>query len=345
MGSLDSIPFIHAGIVSPIAELLAANGGNNDQAFQRAGVPVELSAAKGQILSATDYLALLESGAREISDPHFGVALGEELKIYELGPFGQLLAAAPTLGAVIATANSLIHHYSSAARSWLEVERGVACWRYRMDWRCRALDLTCLEGRRIDGELTLVLLRSLVRLAAGAAWQPQEVMLDRATARDVSKFQSRIAALCCRRHDSYGLVFPSDLLGLPMTCQRPLTESQRQGVFDRLAALNPRDSFVLLLKAIIRAQLHGGYPEISSVARSTGLSVRTLQRRLSNEGWTFSGLVSAVRQKAACELLADPDLGQIEVSLSLGYADTANFSRAFKKWTGTTPSAFRHVRV
>lgn len=345
MGSIDSIPVINAGIVSFVAEVVAANGGIIDQAFQRAGVPVELTAAKDQILSATDYLALLESGAWEIRDLHFGVALGEELKIHELGPFGQLLAAAPTLGEAIATADSLIQHYSSAGRCWLEVDGEMACWRYRMDWRGHTPDLAYREGRRIDGELTLILFRALVRLAAGAAWQPQEMMLDRMTARHVRNFQSRTGVPRCWRGESYGLVFPCDLLGLPMTCLRPLTESERQRLFDRLAALNPGHSFVALLKGIIRAQLHGGYPEISSAARSTGLSVRTLQRRLSSEGWTFSGLISAVRQQAACELLADPDLGQIEVSLSLGYADAANFSRAFKKWTGTTPSAFRRVRL
>lgn len=345
MRTVGSFPFIHAGVVAPFAEFIAANGGIIEPPFSRAGVPVELADAKDQIIPTADYLSLLEQGAQELRDEHFGSALGESLTLRQLGSFGRLVAAASTLGAAIDTANALIPHYSSAAHSWLDVEGNKVYWRYRLEWQSRTIGDTYRDGRRFDGELALTLFRDLIRLAAGCAWQPLEMHLDQETVRHALDLQSRFGVPCRRRSGSYALVFSRDLLALPMTYSRRLTERDRKAHLERLTALDPGDSFVALMKAIIRAQLHGGYPEIATVARASRLSVRTLQRRLAQEDLTFSRLVTAVRQQAACELLADPDLEQIEVSLSLGYSDAANFSRAFKKWTGKTPGAYRQARL
>lgn len=345
MGAVGSLSFIHADILSPFADFIEASGGIVDLPFSRAGIPIELAGAKDQIISTADYLSLLEQGALEIQNEYFGLALGECVTLRQLGSFGCLVAAAPTLGASIKTVNELVPHYSSAARCWLEVQEGMAYWRYRLGGR-RSLTFSAhREGRRFDGELALILFRNLIRLAAGDLWQPQEMLFDGQTVRDVEELQSRVGAACGHSSGSYALVFPSDMLALPMTYSPRLIETERQTRLERLIVLDPGESFVAMLMAIVRAQLHGGYPEIAAVARSSGLSVRTLQRRLSQEGWTFSRLVTAVRQKAACELLSDPEREQIQVSLSLGYSDTANFSRAFKKWTGITPSAYRHARL
>ena len=128
-----------------------------------------------------------------------------------------------------------------------------------------------------------------------------------------------------------------------MTYAEPLGEIERQALRTRLVSTAPEDSFVGSVKAIIRSQLSGGYPEISAVARSTELSVRTFQRRLAEEGVVYSDLVAAVRRDLAQEMLADPSRSQLDVSMSLGYADAANFTRAFRQWTGATPSAFRRA--
>ena len=345
MGDVDSLSFIHADILSPFAEFIETSGGVVDLPFRRAGIPIELARARDQIISTADYLSLLEQGALEIQNECFGLALGECVTLRQLGSFGCLAGAAPTLGASIKTVNELVPHYSSVARCWLETVGGRAYWRYRLGGR-RSLTFNAYrQGRRFDGELALILFRNLIRLAAGDLWQPQELLFDRETLRDVEELQSRVGTACGHSSGSYALVFPSDMLALPMTYSPRLAETERQAHIERLILSDPGESFVAMLMAVIRAQLHGGYPEIATVARSSGLTVRTLQRRLSQEGWTFSRLVTAVRHKAACELLSDPEREQIQVSLSLGYSDAANFSRAFKKWTGITPSAYRHARL
>ena len=71
------------------------------------------------------------------------------------------------------------------------------------------------------------------------------------------------------------------------------------------------------------------------------MSVRTLQRRLGEEGTSFAALVDEARHALSRELLGGTDLPLVEVASNLGFAEFATFSRAFKRWTGLAPGAYR----
>lgn len=77
------------------------------------------------------------------------------------------------------------------------------------------------------------------------------------------------------------------------------------------------------------------------VARWLGVSVRTLQRRLAAESTTFHDVRDAVLQRVATALLARPSLSLEEVAQRTGFADEDPFAKAWKRWTGQTPSDFR----
>jgi AraC-like DNA-binding protein len=84
---------------------------------------------------------------------------------------------------------------------------------------------------------------------------------------------------------------------------------------------------------------------VTIVAKAAGMSVRSLQRQLAEEGLTYSRLVEQVRYDQAVTLLKRPDLKLIEIAADLGYTDSANFTRAFKRWTGVSPREFRAQHV
>jgi AraC-like DNA-binding protein len=81
------------------------------------------------------------------------------------------------------------------------------------------------------------------------------------------------------------------------------------------------------------------------VARVLHVSVRTLQRRLSDSGTTFHEVSDAVRAKLAAEYLADPHVGIAEVAFLLGFSDQTSFNRAFRRWTGEAPGRWRKQRT
>ena len=82
-------------------------------------------------------------------------------------------------------------------------------------------------------------------------------------------------------------------------------------------------------------------PTLADIAAAVRVPERTLQRRLADEGVSFSILVDDVRRNLAFKDLADPSLSVTEIALRLHFADPAAFYRAFKRWTGESPVTYR----
>ena len=96
--------------------------------------------------------------------------------------------------------------------------------------------------------------------------------------------------------------------------------------------------------AHVRARLPEA-PSADEVAAALQLSARTLQRRLEAEGTSLTTVADETRAEVARELLADPELPLGEIAYRAGFADLATFSRAFKRWTGTSPGRYRRGLV
>lgn len=92
-----------------------------------------------------------------------------------------------------------------------------------------------------------------------------------------------------------------------------------------------------------RLEAQPGLIRIDDVARAMSLSVSTLKRRLADAGTCFSDLLDEIQRDRARLMLADTSLTLDDIAQSLGYSDQANFSHAFKRWTGTSPGVFRRL--
>ncbi|MFO1446033.1 helix-turn-helix domain-containing protein [Bacillus sp. Bva_UNVM-123] len=100
-------------------------------------------------------------------------------------------------------------------------------------------------------------------------------------------------------------------------------------------------TIIEMVKWIMKRSLTGGRPDIQTVASELGMSDRTLQRRLTDEGTSFKHLLTQVRHEQARDYLADPSLDIKEVAFLIGYEDQNSFYRAFRIWEGDTPSNWR----
>ena len=98
------------------------------------------------------------------------------------------------------------------------------------------------------------------------------------------------------------------------------------------------------VKWILLRLLGGHRPDLREVAKDLGMSVRTLQRRITVEGSSFRQLVSDARRELAKHYLLDPSLELAETACLLGYEDPNSFFRAFREWEGATPSEWRDAR-
>lgn len=111
-----------------------------------------------------------------------------------------------------------------------------------------------------------------------------------------------------------------------------------------LAALPAGATFADRVRHDVSAVLAQGEPHLADVARRLAVSVRTLQRRLAMEGTGFADVVDQARRARALMLLGDPTLSCSEVGFLVGYAESAPFFRAFRRWTGLTPREYRRRR-
>ena len=138
------------------------------------------------------------------------------------------------------------------------------------------------------------------------------------------------------------LVFDEAALALPMVHRNAQLLAVLVPGLDRALA---QDDHARTLADDVRMALSetmcGDRPAIAKVAKSLGMSPRTMQRRLGELGTTYQGVLDEVRRQSARRLLADTDLGTGEVAFLLGFEEVNSFARAFHTWEGITPARWR----
>jgi AraC-like DNA-binding protein len=147
-------------------------------------------------------------------------------------------------------------------------------------------------------------------------------------------------------HPWAGIRFDADLLKRPMATADAMIEAMMRHYGDlRLAALPEwRGEIEQLRREIARLLVKGG-GGIEHLAKATGTSVRTLQRRLNDAGVNYSDLQNDVRKTLALNLLENETLALAEIAFSLGYSEVSAFNHAFRRWIGQSPGDYRRRRA
>ncbi len=136
------------------------------------------------------------------------------------------------------------------------------------------------------------------------------------------------------------LIFPNQYLDLPLIMADPLTARMaREQCKRELNAITKNSSFSRLVGELAYDEALG-FCTLEDVADKLHMSPRTLQRQLAQEDQSFSTVIDSLRQRKATAMLKQRELSLESIAEKLGYTDTANFTRAFKRWTGMTPRKF-----
>lgn len=137
------------------------------------------------------------------------------------------------------------------------------------------------------------------------------------------------------------LVFNSSDLNRKLSSANPAVASAMDDVIvDYLARFDSSD-IANRTRQIVAAYLIHGEPDKQMIADELGMSPRTLQRRLEEQDTSVKELIDQTRHQLALEYLTQDHLSVKEVAFSLGFNDASNFSRAFKRWEGKSPKAYR----
>jgi AraC-like DNA-binding protein len=255
-----------------------------------------------------------------------------------LGAFGRLICQSLTLYDALSTLVRIYPTFNSGERYWFVQQGEQICFAQQY--------FHLLDTNPHHAALySLMLMVDLIQMVAGKEWQPQEVYLQSCRTRGLAEVELLSEAQIHGGASFTGITFPRSCLSLPLQPRLNLSQQQRQQNYALLQSSAPELDFVSSLKQAIATLLRDGYPDIYLASQITGTSLRTLQRRLAEEDLTYSRLVEQVRFNTAIRLLQDPSLKLLNIAIELGYSDAAHFTRAFKRWTGISPSEFRALLI
>jgi len=191
---------------------------------------------------------------------------------------------------------------------------------------------------------------NLMRVGLGdSRWTPQEVLLPQLADETPAQRRTRAEIMGDNirvGHPWAGIRFDAGLLERPMATADAMIESLMRHYGDlRLAALPEQRGEIEQLRREIARVLVKGESGIEHLAKATGTSVRTLQRRLKDAGVNYSDLQNDVRKTLALNLLENETLALAEIAFSLGYSDVSAFNHAFRRWVGHSPGHYRRLRA
>ncbi len=145
---------------------------------------------------------------------------------------------------------------------------------------------------------------------------------------------------------SFSVRFSHEDLSAPLLNADPTLQALLdRHAADLLAALPKVSSFSEQVRSVIAKELVSGNPSLESIADKLGMSSRSISRRLFDEGTSHRALLDDVRQELAGRYLSEQNLAVGEVAFLLGFSEPSAFHRAFKRWYGVTPAAYRQRAV
>lgn len=276
----------------------------------------------------------LETAARHLGDDDLGLHLGRTVTPRHFGVMGYVLHACGTLGAAL----SRLHRYQRLVYdvSALRIEAlGDAV---TLEW---GTENGC-PGRLVD-ETAITALVQFARDITGAA-DTRVLAVDfvNEPPRSAAPYRRYFGGDVRWQQDATRVRLPLSMLGRPL--RQPdaallgLLEQQAETL---LAELPDAGDLEQAVRRAVAATLREGDVGLERIASSLHTSPRTLHRRLEALGLGFRELRDDTRRRIAEQHLADPGLGIAEVALLLGYSEQSAFTRAFGRWTGLSPRAFR----
>jgi AraC-like DNA-binding protein len=328
--------FTRASSLGPIAETVDAQGGSITRVFQAVDLPFALLERPEMLVPLKEQFRLLERAARETGEAHFGARLGQGVKVNKLSAFGKWVSEAPNLFDAIQRA-------ARGLNTMLQTSTELTLTRFgsMTQWSIEFLD-PAGEGRYQNELLGLSYMIDVVRCYAGSAWTPDLVLTTAARGAPKGAVEQIFRANVSTGHAISAIQFESRLLACGKNCQRDANERGRS----ELSAEPPmpaQEDVLGTIAAVTALALHERYPRIDWVASKLGMTRRSLQRSLADKGTTFNRLLEELLCERAQALLTQAAEPITEIGLALGYADTAHFTRAFKRWTGLSPSSYRRM--
>jgi AraC-like DNA-binding protein len=316
-----------------IPELLKSLGTDPAEALAAVGLDPALFNDPDNVISFAARGRLLRHCVDTTHCQHFGLLVGQQGGLHSLGLVGLLAKNSADVATALQSLVGYFFVHTRGAVTRLEVDDDLAMLTFNVyQPNVEAVDQTG------DGAVAMML--NIMRSLCGPEWRPVEARFAHSKPEDVRPFRRFFTAPLRFDAEQSALVFSAEWLEFRMP--RPDAELQRllQKQVDALQAEHD-DEFPEQVRRVLRTALLTGHSSADQIAALFAMHSRTLSRRLQAFGVSFQELVDEGRFEIARQMLENGSLEVSEIAAALDYADASAFTRAFRRWSGTTPAAWR----
>lgn len=325
--------------------VLASVGRDLPEFCESVGVDIETIATSLKIdtadfadfekrISLDRFCRLMETLATILSDDSFGLKYGQFFKSGGTGAFGIGLMAAPTF-------KDMLRFYGKYESTVADVDifnTIIENDRFTIDWNYSPL----ITHQEQFADFAAVAGLRLFQYFLQEPVPPVQVRLKRRPPSDISLHNKVFSRDLTFGATSNRLVFSGDILTRENPKSDPVVfEFTRQKCEMMSNQLRRKKDIVTIVKEDFIQNMKHGECSIDKVAHRTGMSDRTLQRRLSAQGCVFSDLFDETRDELSLRMLRESDLPLSEISYALGYSSQSAYTRAVKRLHGMTPGQLR----
>lgn len=326
---MSDFPIVRAIHLNVFIEELRAIGAPVDRGLERAGLPADIEVKPDAYLCVPRVLRFVEETAGAEGAMELGFLAAQRCTLDTLRPELQtaILSAASGFGRLSAFRRLVGREDGALVCGVVQEGDAVRIW-------CDLAAFPTSPALAYSEWLQLQGMVSTIRDLAGPGWTPSEMtFISRRPPSELAlATYGNTRILVGQPHTS--ILVPIGVLACPCSGRLPPTEEWPE-------ADAPVWRFAESLCAIVESYLGERTVDLSLAAELAGMSPRSLQRQLERDGLTWRELVDRARYALACRLLVDDHLKIIDVAYSAGYENPQHFSRAFRRFSGLPPRAYR----
>ena len=323
-----------------IREVLENSGANADEVFAAAGVRHQHLNNPENRLSFPELEALLLESIRATKDTSFAIGFGELVHPTTFHALGLALLSSASIRAFC---QRLVRYYT-----FITSNETIRLVHNEFGMQLQLIPKYDVERSKIYPSLVqgsfstyVQWLRSMYR----RDYTPAKVSFSFKKPKEIERFTSYFGSVCEFDCDIDALHIAKADLDVPLpAANAELARMHDEVVVKFLAKMDEQD-LVRRVHAQIIQRLPSGNCSKPAVAHALNMSVRTLHNRLTSEGTSYREILVQTRRELAEQYMEQQNLSISEIAYTLGFSDCSNFSRAFQRWTGCSPTQYRETLI
>ncbi len=307
--------------------------------YRRAGLDSPSDGGRCEFVTRAQVLTAFSVSGRFLGDDAFSLTCAQAADPARLGLIGRTLMSGATLRECLQNHARAVPSFMAGSDVKLVVQGEQAIWSH------------CLVGSDPDAarflyEAVFFFVVRMIRSLVGSEWAPSLIEFPHRPPPKTQRIEEFFLAPV-----KFGVGKAAVIKFPAADLESRISKFQFEQPHDWTSSELARrkldlfcvDDAVLVqsIQRIIDVMTATGKISLPAAARTLGMSVRSVQRRLSMLGTSFEELTDLRRRKRAIEMLENPALRIADVALALGYSDSAHFIRAFYRWHGLSPTKFK----